>query len=221
MAISKYQAFETITINRSQIKNAEYNPRIMGKKEKERLRKAIRENGLVSALTWNKRTGNLVGGHQRLEQLDAIERSNDYELTVCVIDVYERNEVKINVQLNNPSMQGTWDLDKLANITMDFDLSLNDMGFSKYDAEFLFDGDERFTNLYDTPEAEYEKEKISEIKKVRSESMQKLKEKNNVNFYAVVVFANEQERSEFFKKIHVPATEDYITVEQVERLMGK
>ena len=130
MAKSKYENFEMQTIHRSLIKNAEYNPRFMGEKEKKRLRAALKENGLVSALTWNKRTGNLVGGHQRLEQLDSLEKSGDYELTVCVIDVDEKQEAKLNVQLNNPSMQGEWDVEKLWEITQDFDLSMEDMGFS-------------------------------------------------------------------------------------------
>ena len=102
MAKSKFQNFEMETINRRNIKNADYNPRYMGEKEKKKLRAALKENGLVSALTWNKRTGNLVGGHQRLEQLDALEKSDDYDLTVCVIDVDEKQEAKLNVQLNNP-----------------------------------------------------------------------------------------------------------------------
>ena len=74
MAKSKYQAYETETISRDQIKNAPYNPRIMDDGAKKRLKKNIARHGLVSALTWNKRTGNLVGGHQRLEQLDALEK---------------------------------------------------------------------------------------------------------------------------------------------------
>ena len=124
MAKSKYQAYETETINRSDIKNAPYNPRIMDEDAKKRLRKNIAKHGLVSALTWNKRTGNLVGGHQRLEQLDSLERSKDYELTVCVVDVDEKEEATLNVQLNNPSMQGWWDMDKLADMTDDFDCVL-------------------------------------------------------------------------------------------------
>lgn len=218
MAISKFQAFETATIKRDEIKNAEYNPRYMDKQAKARLKKGLRDNGLVSALTWNRRTGNLVGGHQRLEQLDALERSQDYELTVCVIDVDEREEAKLNVQPNNPSMQGEWDLDKLAEMTVDFDLNMDDLGFSKQDAAFLFDGDERFTDLYDTPEADEEKAKLEDIKAARAKGMEKLKEKNDAEFYAVVVFADHAEREEFFKRIHVPSTEQYITVSQVERL---
>ena len=72
MANSKYQNFTFATINRADIKNAEYNPRVMDKEAKKRLKKNLQENGLVSAITWNKRTGNIVGGHQRIEQLDAL-----------------------------------------------------------------------------------------------------------------------------------------------------
>lgn len=69
MATSKFQSFETATIHRGQIKNAEYNPRIMSKDAKKRLRKSIRDSGLVAALTWNRRTGNLVGGISGLNSL--------------------------------------------------------------------------------------------------------------------------------------------------------
>ena len=92
MAQSKYQKFTIATINRADIKNAEYNPRIMDKEAKKRLKAGLKKHGLVSTLTWNKRTGNLVGGHQRLEQLDALEKNKDYSLDVCVIDVDEAEE---------------------------------------------------------------------------------------------------------------------------------
>jgi hypothetical protein len=218
MAISRYQNFETETIKRSQIKNAEYNPRYMDEKAKKRLRSALRSSGLVSALTWNKRTGNLVGEHQRLEQLDALEKSQDYDLTVCVVDVDERTEAKLNVQLNNPSMQGDWDTDKLANLWTDFEFDSDELGFSKDDAQFLFDGDDRFTELFDTPEADAEKTGLQQIKEERGAMNAKLKEENDASFYAVVVFADQTERDAFFKAIHVPKEENYITADQVYRL---
>lgn len=218
MAITQYERFNMERVHRSQIKNAPYNPRFMGKAEKARLRKAIQKNGLVSALTWNKRTGNLVGGHQRLEQLDALEGSSDYELTVCVIDVDIKEEAEINVKLNNPSMQGQWDLDKLAGITEDFGLSFDDMGFGEDDAAFLFDGDERFTELFETPEANAEKDKIRQIREERASMMDQYKKDNSANFMVVVVFKDEEQRADFMKRIHVPVWEQYITVEQVDRL---
>lgn len=218
MAKSKYQNFEMQTINRKNIKNAEYNPRFMGEREKKRLRKAIKENGLVSALTWNRRTGNLVGGHQRLQQLDALEKSDDYELTVCVIDVDEKQEAKLNVQLNNPSMQGEWDVGKLFEMTEAFDLSMDDMGFSDTDAALLFDGDERFVELFETPEATEEKEKLTRIKQARKTMGEDYKQDNRTDFMVMVVFKDAAERADFMRRIHVPNYEQYVTADQIERL---
>ena len=218
MAITKYQKYDTITIHRSEIKNAPYNPRIMDEGAKKRLKNAIRKHGLVSAITWNKRTGNLVGGHQRLTQLDSLEKSGDYELTVCVIDVPEKEEAELNVQLNNPSMQGDWDLDKLAEMTNEFDLSFTDMGFSQVDVDFLFDGDDRFSSLFEEPEAKDMKEKLNEIKQERAKGEERLKEKNNISFYSVIVFESEKDRADFYKSISVPVYEEYLTVDQIKRL---
>lgn len=218
---SKFQAFETETIDRSQIKNAPYNPRIMDKDAKKRLREGIRKHGLVSAITWNRRTGNLVGGHQRLEQLDALEKNSDYELTVCVIDVDEREEAQLNVQLNNPSMQGDWDLDKLAIMADDFSLDMEDLGFSKEDAAFLFDGDDRFTELYNTPEANQVKGELKQIKEARSQMNDKLKESGRIDFYTCIVFSSPEEREEFHRGINVPISEQYVTAEQVRRIKAE
>lgn len=222
MAKSKFQSFDTETINRKDIKNAPYNPRIMDKEAKKRLRKSIRENGLVSALTWNKRTGNLVGGHQRIEQLDALEKSEDYELTVCVIDVDEREEAKLNVQLNNPSMQGDWDLDKLGMMAEEFDLDMtSDLGFTDLDVDLMFEGDDRFSKLFDTQESENMRGELEKVKDARAQGVERLKEKNGIDWYTVVVFENEEDRDTFMKEISVPKYEQYVTADQVRRLEGR
>lgn len=219
MAKSKYQSYDTETISRDMIKNAPYNPRIMDEKAKKRLRQNIAKHGLVAALTWNKRTGNLVGGHQRLEQLDALEKSKDYDLTVCVVDVDEREEAALNVQLNNPSMQGEWDLDKLANMAEEFDLDLSaDMGFTESDIDFMFEGDDRFSQLFDTKEGEEMRGDIETIKEARKKSVENLKDRNNINWYTVIVFENEKDRDNFMREISIPKHEQYITEEQVRRI---
>ena len=218
MANSKYQKFTVETISRAEIKNAEYNPRVMDKEAKKRLKRNLQQNGLVSALTWNKRTGNLVGGHQRLEQLDALERNKNYSLDVCVIDVDERTEAKLNVILNNPSMQGDWDLDLLAGITEGFDISFDEMGFSKLDVDFMYDGDDRFTELFETPEAEEVKTGLEEVKAARQAGKERLQERNNLNWYSVIVFEDEAAKKEFYKLINTPLSEEYITVDKIMRL---
>ena len=217
MANSKYQKFKIETINRADIKNAEYNPRIMDKEAKKRLKKGLKKHGLVSTLTWNKRTGNLVGGHQRLEQLDALERNMDYSLDVCVIDVDETEEAMLNVQLNNPSMQGDWDLGKLVEISADFDIDfIDDMGFTKLDVDTMFDG--IFSDAYETPERQETTTKIEEIKAIREKNREKYKENAMTNYYATIVFTDENEKREFMKKINIPFGEQYLTLEQVMRI---
>lgn len=219
MAKSKYQNYDTETINRSEIKNAPYNPRIMDAKAKKRLRQNIAKHGLVAALTWNRRTGNLVGGHQRLEQLDSLEKDKDYELTVCVIDVDEREEAALNVQLNNPSMQGEWDFDKLANMTEEFDLDLkDDLGFTETDIDLMFEGDDRFSQLFETQEGENMRGDLEAVKEARKESVQKLADRNSIMWYEVIVFENEEDRDNFMKEISIPKHERYITEEQVRRI---
>lgn len=221
MAKTKFENFETQTIPRDAIKNAPYNPRVIDKKARERLKRGIRENGLVSALTWNRRTGNLVGGHQRLEQLDSLEGNKNYEITVCVIDVDEREEAKLNVQLNNPSMQGEWDLDKLAEMTSTFDMTLDDMGFNDADAAFMFDGDERFLELFETKEAADEKEKLKQIKEKKNQGKQDMVANNMAEPMVTIVFKDVAARNEFMKDIHVEPHERFVTVEQVRRLMDQ
>lgn len=218
MANSKYQKFRVETISRADIKNAAYNPRIMDKEAKKRLKKGLQQHGLVSAITWNKRTGNLVGGHQRLEQLDALEKNKDYSLDVCVIDVDEKEEAILNVQLNNPSMQGDWDLDKLASMTEDFSVDFDEMGFSKLDIDFMFDGDERFTQMFDTPEAVEAKQGLEAVKEARAKGKERMEEKNSLNWYSVIVFENEEAKAAFYKLINTPLSEEYLTVDKVMRL---
>lgn len=219
MAKSRYQAYETETINRSDIKNAPYNPRIMDAKAKKRLKANIAKHGLVAALTWNKRTGNLVGGHQRLEQLDSLEKDKNYELTVCVIDVDEREEAALNVQLNNPSMQGEWDLDKLANMTEEFDLDLSeDLGFTESDIDFMFDGDERFSEMFESQEKEDIRGQLDDIKEARKKSTEKMKEAQNPQFYLTVVFDTQKDRDSFMKEISVPKFEQFVSEDQVRRI---
>ena len=51
---------------------AKYNPRKdlrPGDPEYEKLKKSIETFGYVEPIVWNKRTGNIVGGHQRLKIL--------------------------------------------------------------------------------------------------------------------------------------------------------
>ena len=43
-------------------------------------------------------------------------------------------------------------------------------------------------------------------------------EKNNINWYAMIVFANEKERAEFYRKINTPVSEEFLSVEKIMRI---
>jgi len=69
------------------INPAPYNPRQdlkPGDPDYEKLRKSLEEFDCVEPLVWNKRTGHLVGGHQRLKVLKA---RGDREVMVSVVDL--------------------------------------------------------------------------------------------------------------------------------------
>lgn len=215
---SKYQKYIVETVHRSEIKNAEYNPRIIDTEAKKKLKENLEKHGLIEPIVWNRKTGNLVGGHQRLEALDTLEGSKDYTLDVSVISVDERDEAILNVQLNNPSMQGTWDLDKLADMNLDFGIDFEEMGFDQFDIDFMFDGDDRFSQLFETPEAEATKNTLSEIKEARENMNERMDERGNLNWYTMIVFKDEEEKKEFYKKIHVPIYEEIIRADVIDRI---
>ncbi|MFH0753669.1 MAG: site-specific DNA-methyltransferase [Candidatus Omnitrophota bacterium] len=103
---------DKVTIDK--INPAAYNPRLdlqPGDKEYEKLKKSIDTFGYVEPLVWNSRTGNLVGGHQRLKIL--IEHGQT-EVEVSVVDLDDTKEKALNLALNK--IQGDWDRDKLGHL---------------------------------------------------------------------------------------------------------
>jgi ParB-like chromosome segregation protein Spo0J len=82
------------------IKAAEYNPRrVLTPKDSEwqKLDRSIREFGFVEPLVWNLRTGNLVGGHQRLKVLVA---QGLKEVEVSIVDLDLEREKALNIALD-------------------------------------------------------------------------------------------------------------------------
>lgn len=219
---SKYQRFEVQTIRRDQIKGADYNPRTISADARKRLKKTLKEHGLVGTLTWNRRTGNLVSGHQRLDALDSLEKRQDYALQVSVIDVDEATEKKLNVLMNNPDAQGEFDVDLLAKLNTDFGISFEEMGFSQESVDLLFDGDARFSEIFqDTTEVTESKEKLAAVKEARKAAQERLTTENSADFFFVVVFALQEEKDDCLRALGQPITERYINGAVIRRLVGE
>jgi hypothetical protein len=67
------------------------------------LSKSIDRYGLVQPIIWNKKTGNVVGGHQRLTD---IIKKGAKETDVVVVNLPLDEEKAMNVALNNPHIAG-------------------------------------------------------------------------------------------------------------------
>lgn len=117
--IHALEKFAMRRVERSEINEARYNPRKISTGAKARLSGVLKSVGMVQPIVWNRRTGNLAGGHQRLRVLDAESGGKPYSLTVSEIDVPLAEEKKINVLLNNPAVTGEWDDEKLAALLRD------------------------------------------------------------------------------------------------------
>lgn len=118
---------------------AEYNPRKdlkPGDPEYEKLKRSITEFGYVEPVIWNRTTGRVVGGHQRLKVL--IDTGVN-EVECVVVEMSEEKEKALNVALNKIS--GDWDKEKLSLLIADlqgadFDVSLT--GFDAPELDALF-----------------------------------------------------------------------------------
>jgi ParB-like chromosome segregation protein Spo0J len=82
---------------------APYNPRQISPEALAGLRGSVERFGLVEPVVWNRRTGSVVGGHQRLKVLQAMGESSTQ---VIVVDLPEAEEKALNVALNSPSISG-------------------------------------------------------------------------------------------------------------------
>jgi len=209
--------YEVIEINRAELKGCPYNPRIITDAEKRKLKAGLQRHGLVAPITWNRRSGFIVGGHQRLASLDSLAGTGNYSLHVAAIDVDEGREKELVVLLNNAEAQGGWDLLGLKTLFGDKSLDLAGMGF---------DGADLFRLFGEDPTKQDEPDQLDELAaKVRGiaakydEIRTKNREKNREDFYLVVVFRNAIDLDDFTAAAGLPMNR-YQSGAEIRRLCG-
>lgn len=219
--MNKVSVAETITINRQDLKNADYNPRKINEEERKRLKAGISKFGLVEFPVWNRRTGNIVGGHQRISILDQLERSSSYDLIVSVVDLSERDERALNVQLNSASMQGEFDLDKLADLVQSNNFSADELGLSNIDMEILDIPELDMSAFDDTEEVCHDKETLAKIKQDRTEATQRLKEEQSAGFYFTVICKDGDQRRTILRALKTPDYEEFVDGSFLESILKR
>lgn len=216
--VGELEKFEVIEVHRSELKNAPYNPRHLSDKGRERLKLGMKKFGLLAPQTWNRRTGNLVGGHQRTKLLDDLYGTDDYRLKVAAVDLDDKQEMEANLLLNNQEAMADWDLEKLEEMFKNEPLDIPATGFDVADLYRLF-GDTPFTTRDDNAVDELA-ERLSEAKKRYTETTGKSKKRDTDDFYLVVVFKDAEARDEFTQKFGLDDNR-YQDGREIQRILEK
>lgn len=193
MKESRVKQAETLAIRRSEISFASYNPRRISAENRKRLKANLKRVGLLGGIVWNKRTGNLVSGHQKVAIIDELNsygrnpESNDYELSVCVVDMSEEDEKTQNVFMNNRSAQGEFDDEMLKSLLSTID-NFEFAGMDELDLQILGLGSQDYSSSHiggGWKEASIlaTDKKLEEASRISSNSGEDTNLDRSVNFY--------------------------------------
>lgn len=150
---------EIRTLKAAELKAAAYNPRKDLQPEDaeyKKLRRSMEEFGYVEPIIWNERTGNVVGGHQRLKVL--LTQGKE-EIECVVTDLDEKDEKILNVLLNK--VKGRWDIGKLADLLQELD-EAGDMeltGFEDWELQSLLMQYDHIKDLMEEDFSDYSSDK--------------------------------------------------------------
>lgn len=213
---SRYQRADVEWIPRTSIRNAPYNPRTIDPYARKRLESNIKKRKLLGTLVVNRRTMNLVAGHQRLACLDALEGKPDYLLAVTFTDLTDAQEREQNLFMNARGAQGDWDLPLLAEVLRSDGVSYEAAGFDRVELELMLP---ELGSLFDHDQAPGPvKEAVKQVGDIVDLKRQRkrYRERDNaggasdVEFYCVLVFRDADEVSRFLDYVGADSSERYI-----------
>lgn len=209
---------ETIILNRSQVNFAPYNPRKKDKKVIESLKKNFKKVGFLGGIIWNKTTGNLVGGHKRMETLDLIynydgTKEKDYDIKVEMVEFDLKTEQEQNIYLNNKKQQGETDFELMSKLIEVIDI--DSAGLDIQDIEII----EALVPNFEFGKKDDIQNDISELnKESNKKAIKELKKniKNNVGgsqmaTHFTITFKTYEEKAEFLESIGINGDETIIT----------
>lgn len=155
----RVQQMEISKINVEDIKTAEYNPRkdlTEDDKEYIKLKNSITTFGYVEPIIWNKRTGNIVGGHQRFKVL---VENGAKEVEVVAVDLEYKDEKKLNILLNK--VKGRWDIEKLTDLLQELEGrgEVEVTGFEDWELQGLLMQYDHIQDLMDEDFSDFSQEK--------------------------------------------------------------
>lgn len=169
------------TVPISALNEAKYNPRKdlkPGDKEYEQIKNSIGTFGYIDPIIWNRKTGNVIGGHQRLKVLRELGVET---VQVVEVDFDEEKEKACNIALNKIS--GEWDAALLSNV-------LDELQNSIYEME-NFGIDDSFLKSLNLDIGVDESKDVSESEAVLPDTL----------FQVVVECESEEDQKEFYQRM--------------------
>ncbi|WGQ15595.1 hypothetical protein [Sphingobacterium faecium] len=231
MSKSKYTTSESIEISRSEIEPAKYNPRKISDEAKKKLKANIKRMGVMGGIVWNRRTGRLVGGHQKLLILDELQKydretnENDYLIRVEAVDLSDQEEIEQNIFLNNKNAQGEFDNDILSSLLSD--IEIKNTGLDDFDLNLLgfelpnFDVEE--VEPEPLEEIKSKADKKDDIKAKKEASTEKaVNTAREGNTYVMLSFNDYQSKEQFMDRFSLDPNTNVIDgdefADQIERI---
>lgn len=220
---------ETIFVKRSQVNFAPYNPRKKDKKVIDSLKRNFKKVGFLGGVIWNKTTGNLVGGHKRVETLDLINgydgtEITDYELKVEMVELDLKTEKEQNIYLNNKKQQGETDFELMATLINEIDLE--NAGIDEQDIEiiealvpdFNFGDNESIKNDINNISTDKQgKDYVKDIKKSIKSGIRG----SQLPTHFTVTFRSYDEKAEFLEGIGINGDETIVTADKFLKRLGE
>lgn len=158
-------------------------------------------------------------------------RTKNYELEVVAVEMPLKDEVRLNVVLNNTDSQGVFDFAKIQALSNEFNLDIeSDFGFSPEVIDIQFPEVAQAAAFSDKPSfADTEPrrasdEDIAKMKEMKKALRQELKEGNEEvgNFRGeakgilTVVFNCESDKKEWLKSLNIPEDRNIVNIEDIE-----
>lgn len=223
---------ETVTIKRSQIKFAPYNPKKHSEAAIQVQRKNFKDVGFLGGIVWNSLTGNLVSGHKRIMALDIHFGYNgsdetDYPVKVEKIELDEKQEKEQNIFMDAKATNTPQDYAMMADILPDIDYK--NAGLSDSDLHMMsvlspnyekVGTPEQIVSEYQQLEKPYEERK-QQIKDLKRAIRDEVSETYMGDPYVTLIFDDIENKALFCEMLKIDQYQKYVKGEVIADFIEK
>lgn len=220
-------------INRSQIHFHPRNPRTIDAEGKKALKRSMKNFGILGGIIVNKKNDYvIVGGNQKVALMDEQQKydpenpETDYVLRVEVVDMDDKTELEALTALNNPTIGGKYDWQKLAELIPDIDyqnagLTEEDLSMIGVDYLFQTEKENELSTELDDMMAQVNAEHQADLER-RREQREAIKQAQiEANAQQDAQIAQNQEKSYEEKKQHMKDVKEAVKTAAIENAMNQ